>query len=799
MYFKWLQQDNPVGTVERFPELSAGLETSVPGIYCIGDLTGVPLIKLAAESGHRIVDLLRKDARFQSQRTSNTDPEILDLVICGAGPAGVAAGLHAQKAGYRFVILEANRVFNTVRNFPEGKPIYVTPVDTPFASGLTFSDGTKESLLAQLESAAASNIGLPLHEDERVEKIEQTGTGFTVRTSKSQYSCLRVIVAIGKSGDPRRLSVPGEERPKVFSRIIDPAAFSGKKVLVVGGGDSAVEAAIGLAQAGNAVTLSYRGEVLARPKPENKARLAILVRTGSVAPLFGSSVISIGPTSVRLSTPNGPAELENDFVYVLIGTQPPVRFLKQSNIRMRGEKRFLDWVGIAGLLLLTLLLCFGKKAPSTPVSSMMGFLSIPLTAVRFPWPQATETLLAWIGAVGLIVLSPFLLAMVIRQASSLRSKWHSFKLLYLILIFAILVCCYVWRNLAGRPFAGFDTEIWYTSLYSTTVLFFGIRRMAVRRTGYISRQTLALIIIQLIPLFILPVMVLPWLGQHGYLGGWIARDVFPGQSYWRAYGLVLAWPLFIHNLASGQPLLFWLIVSLLQTFVIIPLIVQRWGKGAYCGWICSCGGLAETLGDEYREGALHGKMPKKLDNVGQIVLWFAVVTTALTVLSTWFDRGTAIAVQVRNAYSLIVDIGLSGILGLGVYFALSGRFWCRFFCPLAAYMHIFARLSKYRIAADKKRCISCGICTRVCHMGIDVMGYANKGIPMNDVECVRCSACIVSCPLQVLRFGHTSTIDLDNKEYHTRPVPTAKGWRNGLSTGQASVLARTLTDGQPGG
>jgi polyferredoxin len=129
-----------------------------------------------------------------------------------------------------------------------------------------------------------------------------------------------------------------------------------------------------------------------------------------------------------------------------------------------------------------------------------------------------------------------------------------------------------------------------------------------------------------------------------------------------------------------------------------------------------------------------------------------------------------------------VDIIFAGVLGFGVYFFLSGRVWCRFFCPLAALMHIYSRFSRYRIFSDKKKCISCNICTKVCHMGIDVMNYANKGIPMNDVECVSCSACIVNCPTQVLSFGLVSETDTENKTYRRLDIKgfNKENWLSGM-------------------
>jgi polyferredoxin len=323
-------------------------------------------------------------------------------------------------------------------------------------------------------------------------------------------------------------------------------------------------------------------------------------------------------------------------------------------------------------------------------------------------------------------------------------------------------------------------------MYSLTIVIFGFRRIAVKPTGYIKRQTFTLMSVQVVLLFILPMLVIPFSGTHGLLGNWVMENVFPDGSYWRAYGFVLAWPLFIHNLAAGQPALFWLAVGLLQTFLIVPYIVYRWGKGAYCGWICSCGALAETLGDEYRTKAPHGPTAKKWDNAGQVVLWFAVLVTLLALFAG--QKGSVISDLATDIYAVLVDIVFAGVLGLGVYFFLSGRIWCRVLCPLAALMHIYARFSVFRIFANKKRCISCTICTKVCHMGIDVMNYANKGIPMNDVQCVRCSACVVSCPMQVLTFGRTGTVDIDNEGYKRERVPLTQGWASGLPKKDIEML-----------
>jgi polyferredoxin len=163
-----------------------------------------------------------------------------------------------------------------------------------------------------------------------------------------------------------------------------------------------------------------------------------------------------------------------------------------------------------------------------------------------------------------------------------------------------------------------------------------------------------------------------------------------------------------------------------------------------------------------------------------VVLWWIVLATALHFGSSGAREGTVVADTLWGVYKVSIDILFAGVLGLGVYFFMGGRVWCRFGCPLAALMHIYTRFSPYRIMADKKRCISCNICTRVCHMGIDVMSYANKGVPMNDVQCVRCSACIVNCPMQVLTFGSIGAVDPGNDAYRKREIPFRKDWTGGL-------------------
>jgi polyferredoxin len=318
---------------------------------------------------------------------------------------------------------------------------------------------------------------------------------------------------------------------------------------------------------------------------------------------------------------------------------------------------------------------------------------------------------------------------------------------------------------------------YYELLYTLIIIIFGVRRVIRTPTPYIRLQTFSLAMFQLIPLFLLPYLILPVMGELGLfnfgVGGWIADQLFPMneigiREYWRAAGFILAWPLFIWNVFTPEPQILWLIIAVVQTFIVIPWIVYRYGKGAYCGWICSCGALAETLGDAHRAKMPHGSNWNKLNMAGQLILGVVFVLLLFRIVG-WVFTGSALGemsnhwfIQIAYGfswfgvpvnYSIIVDYFLAGIIGMGLYFHFSGRTWCRFFCPLAALMHIYARFSQFRIFAEKSKCISCNACTSICHQGIDVMNFANKGLAMEDPQCVRCSACVQTCPTGVLSFG----------------------------------------------
>lgn len=814
-YFNWLQKGNPTGLVDRFPEIDEKGETSVKGIYVIGDLTGIPLLKLAAESGKKIIDTFDADAQFQSQRKSMAAD--YDIVIVGGGISGISAAIEALKRGYKFIVLESAQRFSTVINFPKGKPIYSEPASVQQHAALKINDGTKESLLSDLEEQIAT-LHLPVSEGEMVDVIKKKGDVFEVVSKKGTYRAYRVILAIGKSGNARMLGVKGESLPKVFNRLFDPNDHHNEEVLVVGGGDSAIETANAIAEVGNHVTISYRKAEFARPKEGNVEKLNALVAAGKLSLLMESQVQEIREKEVVLKTTNGARTIKNDAVYAMIGRELPLDFFRRSGIKLSGELTTESKLWIALALLFSGVIYFGKSADLQLLTGGVkfqsygeivsflfsgefwsNFFALPVTIVHTSkdWSALLKTSVAYLSFMGTLALSAWALTIVVKRASSLfATSWNVFKYSYFAAAMMLFCVAFFGSKYFDYNMLGKQPSFWYSFLYTTTIVAFGLRRMYVKPTRYIKLQTWSLMLIQAIPLFLLPEIIFPALHKANLMHPWLIENVFPPYSaggeptFWRAYGLILAWPLFISNLVYGQPTTAWLVLSLVQTFVIIPWIVVKWGKGAYCGWICSCGAMAETLGDEYRKTALHGPKPKKWENMGQIVLFSVFIVTAAALLTSYFGKELSwlnfsmFNAQAVKVYSIIVDIIFAGVLGVGVYFFFSGRVWCRFLCPLAALMQIYARFTRYRIFADKKKCISCNICTSVCHMGIDVMSFANKGIPMNDVECVRCSACVVNCPMEVLSFGELPKSDPNNKSYQNLNLKehmlTKEDWRSGL-------------------
>ena len=306
------------------PLLSPDFETSVPGIYIAGELGGMGLIRNALSQGRQAVDAIHG----RRQRADGR----LDLVIVGAGPAGFAASLTALSHRMKFVTVEQESLGGCVFQYPRAKLVMTAPVTLPLVGKVRFGQTAKEALL-EFWRDVERKTGLGIHYHERVEAITRDAGGFVVRTTRSEYRATSVLLAIGRRGTPRKLGVPGEELPKVVYRLVDPEQYVGQDVLVVGGGDSALEAAASVAENDSrSVILSYRGDAFSRAKPRNRERIAAAEKSGRLRVLFRSEVRRIETDRVVLDFNGRDVDFSNDAVIVSAGGILPADFLRSIGI-----------------------------------------------------------------------------------------------------------------------------------------------------------------------------------------------------------------------------------------------------------------------------------------------------------------------------------------------------------------------------------------------------------------------------------------------------------------------------------
>lgn len=314
------------------PQMDSGFQTSVPGLYIVGELGGRGLIKNAINEGKIAMEAVR---RSLAAEVAPSDPAFaVDVAIVGSGPAGLSAALEALRCGLSYVVLEQGSLADSVRRYPRHKILFAEPVSIPLYGDLWVADASKESLLKVWENVVAKT-GLVVTTDRRVESVERIGWLFRLRAGGQEYRARRVVLAMGRRGTPRRLGVPGEEMEKVFYDIVEMDDFKGRHVLVVGGGDSAVESALGLAnQPGTTVTMSYRGEQFSKVKPRLWEKLERAATSGRVTRVMSSTVREIRGDVVVLDTAGAPLILPNDDVIVRIGGDAPAAFLERLGVRM---------------------------------------------------------------------------------------------------------------------------------------------------------------------------------------------------------------------------------------------------------------------------------------------------------------------------------------------------------------------------------------------------------------------------------------------------------------------------------
>jgi thioredoxin reductase/ferredoxin len=317
------------GTLRRgidIPYVQPTFETNVRGIYIAGELGGMGLIRKAADQGRQAIESIARSRRSDGN---------LDVVIVGAGPAGIAATLTAMQHKLRFVTIEQEpSLGGTVYHYPRNKVVMTQPVRLPLAGLVQLKRAVKEELLAVWQGIIDRHA-VPIRFGEQMETIVPAEHGFTVHTSRGAHRTRAVLLAIGRRGTPRQLGVDGESLPKVVYRLVDAEQYDGQRVLVVGGGDAAVEAAVQLAAGTDThVTLAHRGEAFDRIKAKNRERLAEAEAAGRLSTLLRARVVRIGERNVQLEQGGHPVVLDNDAVIICAGGVLPTPMLKGLGIRV---------------------------------------------------------------------------------------------------------------------------------------------------------------------------------------------------------------------------------------------------------------------------------------------------------------------------------------------------------------------------------------------------------------------------------------------------------------------------------
>ena len=641
---------------ERFPILGKKNESSVQGVFIAGDATGSPDIKAALNQGREVA---RHIADTLPEGPQGLD---YDVVIVGGGPSGVAAALEFEKAGVRYLILERKLLFHTLRSFARCKLLYYPSTgERTVRAALPFDRDVASCDLVEDWEKILEDHPPVVSLGETVKDI-QSRKVITVRTDKRDYTCQRVILAVGRLIHFKKLDVAEEGEPKVHYELPNPEDVVGKDVLVVGLTDGALETVAGLAER-NRVTLACQGEDPAGCNLGSIEALRRLEEQGKITVYSEGVVTRLGEREAVLRQQGKEVTLPNDVVYMLAGvdrTSLPTDFYKRCKIAYDR-----DW-----------------------------------------------------------------------------HLWRSFGL-----IFSILLVGAFYLTKKIHPdlirIGSWNLDKLYPLTYSVVVLVFGIK--AIRRWGAFrwkpsprkhGNQTLrlsSLIFFQVFFFFIVPEL--------------LVHD-------WMAYSIFYPWPLVlgpstIQSIMQSYGYWVW---GLALILVGVPLSVLFHGK-KFCTWVCGCGGLAETVGDSWRHYSPKGPLNRRRERYIYVVTGFALIATVVVAFGWDVSLG---GWNIKKVYGYTVDLLLIAIIPVALYPFAGGKTWCRYWCPVVGWMNIVGKkMSRFRITPDKKRCIACGMCTRYCEVGVDVMQFALRGeaFGLNNSACIGCGICLQVCPTDVLEFG----------------------------------------------
>lgn len=322
-----------IGTEKRgvdLPHIDQDFQTNVPGVYIAGELGGMGLIKNSVEQGQSAIENIIK-AGFKK------DSSTYDVIIIGAGPAGISASLMAKKNNLNFLTLEQDSLGGTVFTFPRTKIVMTSPMELPLYGKVQLYNTSKAELLDLWKKVLTENE-ISIKEETKVELIEYENDHFKIITNtEEKFRAKKILLAIGRRGSPRKLNIAGEDTEKVAYRLLEPENIQNKKIVVVGGGDSAIEAALSLSEQ-NKVILSYRSEAFNRIKPMNREKINEAAERGVLKVIYKSSLLAVEKEEVTMAIENEKVNVKNDLVYIFAGGELPTDFLQKAGVQI--TKRF---------------------------------------------------------------------------------------------------------------------------------------------------------------------------------------------------------------------------------------------------------------------------------------------------------------------------------------------------------------------------------------------------------------------------------------------------------------------------